>query len=119
MESNAAQFAAEFATHVPVYVIYLACIVLAIVLWKRAPLACGLACGSAVLLLLGSIVVMFVRQWHIAHMAERQMTHEELSRIFMVLAVIGSAVHTLGSGLLVTAVFVGRRAPARSAPSAV
>ncbi len=115
MDPNASQFAVEFASHVPLYLVYVACAVLALVFWKRAPLACGLALTSAVVLLLCSVALMVLRHAYLRRANSSELTNEELSQVFAMLGIVGTVAHAIGSGLLVTAVFVGRRARAPSA----
>ena len=109
----ASQLAAQFLASLPVWIVYLAGIVLAFVFWSRSRLPCALALAASVLLLLTSIGSMGARAW-IMHRHESQgWSADELSTAFSVVSLLASVAHALGLAMLVTAVFVrrGARAP--------
>lgn len=104
----------QLATELPSILTLIGSIVVAVVLWRRAPSASlyvGLACGlSLVLLILYPVAWQVVR-----HVAEGD--PQTVRRINIAFAVFWSVVRSISTILLVVAVYVGRERVRVSPPS--
>jgi len=93
----------------PIMLVYLVGLVLALVFWRRCPVSCVLTL-IATLLLLGLIVTStFVYQYLFHARAEMDWPPERIELMYSVIRFVSSLLHALGIGLLLAAVFAGRK----------
>jgi len=108
---------AQLLVQSPVWVAYLAGIILAFVFWKRCP--------TSSLLLLIAIIVMFLTtvahtisiQYILHKRLEMDWSAESMSARFYVMGIIGNFIHAAAIGLLITAIFINRKEPQPAAPN--
>ncbi len=101
----------------PVLLVYLLGPILALVFWRRCPVSSLLTLVASVLLLLLAVIQAFATQYLIIRArVELGWSSEEMSRVLSAVALVGNVLRALGLGLLLAAVFLGRRAAPRAGP---
>ncbi len=105
------------AGETPVLLVYLVAMTLALVWWRRWPGPCALTLASTGLLLLMALVQPFVFFYLSRAHLELGWPDERFGWMMSANALVGSVVHAAAFGLLLTAVFIGRKDVAPTAPS--
>jgi hypothetical protein len=96
-------------TQSPVLLVCLAGTILALVLCPRCPAAGVLLLIGTVVLLMSSVGWPFLYQYLIHSYSRWGWSSERLSEVFTTVSIVSSFVHAAGIGLIIAAVFVGRR----------
>ncbi len=94
----------------PVLLVYLLGLVLPFVFWRRCPTPCLFVLVAVGLLLFVTVAHPFVTQYLIQARTEMGWTHEKLGWNFSAVAGTSSCLRAAAFGLLLTAVFLQRRA---------
>ncbi len=108
MDNFFARFSAYLATQTPVLLVYVAGLVLAIVYWSRYPRPCAFTLAAVVLLLATSIGQSLFSTYLLELRHHHRWEMDRFQWLSSVSYWVGSFLRALGSGLLLTAVFVGR-----------
>jgi hypothetical protein len=97
-------------------VVYLIGIFLAIVFWKRYPVPSLCVFIGSLVLLVTMFGQILVSNYLLIHVRDAQgWTHEEIARALSFSAIVGSSIRAAAFGLVLAAVFIGRRpAPLQS-----
>jgi hypothetical protein len=106
-EAGTSFLLSQLGYQAPAMVVYLVAFILALVYMRRASTASILTLIGVSILVVAMIGVAGVQAWLID---SRQPNDREFARRMGVVGVAGSCVRAIGLGLLVAAVFVGRRA---------
>lgn len=109
----------QLAYQIPGLIVYLVGVILALVWFGRArgPAAlCLLGCG---LLILTALAVSGIQAYFFQQRFEAGLPDQRMAQAMNVVAVAGNIVRAVGIGLVIAAVFVGRRVERRHPPNDV
>ena len=98
----------QFGYHAPALLVYLVAFVLALVYRGRAPLPSVLTLAGEGLLVATTLAVALVQAWLLDSF---QAVGRDVSLPMALVTIVGSCARAVGLGLLVAAIFVGRRPP--------
>jgi hypothetical protein len=92
----------------PVYIIWIAGIVIAAVRWSRHPRVSLLAISGLAILLVREVVATLLNPWLQITLVHRGIAMGRLSVIFGLVVLMGSLIRALGWGLVLAALFTKR-----------
>jgi hypothetical protein len=101
----------------PVLLVYLVGMILALVFWRRYPGPSLLTLIATVLLLSLTVTQIFVTQYLFYMRADKGWGHEKLAWLLSAVGLTSSILRAAGLGLLLAAVFLGRRGAQRAEPN--
>ena len=104
------QFLTQLAYQAPQILVYLVGIVLGLLFVRRfgaAAVLCLIGCG---LLIAVAVAAAAAQGMILERRLEEGMPHARISRLLMIVGIISSVLRALGLGMIVSAVFLGRRA---------
>lgn len=93
----------------PVLLVYLGGMAAAAAFWRRCPTASAMALGALVILLFFTLLSPAVTMYLIQHRSAFGWSDDRFHRVISVIYVAFSIGHAMGLGLLIAAVFQGRR----------
>jgi len=93
----------------PVLFVYLVGMILSIVFIRKHPMAAILALAATIILFGAGLGITMAQGYLFQLRVESGWSIQQYSRMTAIVSVIGTALRTLGSALLVAAVFVGRK----------
>jgi hypothetical protein len=109
-------FLSQLAVQAPALLVYLVGLILALVFLRRYPGPSALTLVAAGLLLLISLAQSFLSVYLVRARADFGWSDARLGAMASANALAGSALRAVAFGLLLTAVFIGRRVKQRSGP---
>jgi len=105
----------QLAVQTPLFLVYLAGLVFSLVFWRRSPTSCLLTLLACILLLIVGVTQTFVTQLLFSSRHDLGWEMQRFGWMLSAVGIISSFLRALGVGMLLTAVFLGRSAPAWSA----
>ena len=96
----------------PVLVVYLVGMILSIIFIRKYPLAAILALAATLILFGAAIGITMAQGYLIRARIESAWSLAQYGNMQAIVSVIGTALRTLGSALLIAAVFTGRKSKA-------
>ena len=102
-------FLAQLLGQAPVLLVYLAGMVLALVFWRRCPRPAMLTLIGMALFLVTTLVQSFLFIYLVRARDDFGWSHEMLGWIVSASGLIGSVIRAAAFGLMLTAVFIGRK----------
>ncbi|MBL8794207.1 MAG: hypothetical protein JNM56_09895 [Planctomycetia bacterium] len=106
----------QLATQLPLFLVYAAGMVFALVFWRRGPIACLLTLLACAVLFLLAIVQTFATQYLLRTRLDLEGDTVRIGTMMTAIGVIAGFLRAVGIGMLIAAVFVGRRAPVWTGP---
>ncbi|MCX7048028.1 MAG: hypothetical protein NTX50_21395 [Candidatus Sumerlaeota bacterium] len=93
---------------IPMFLVFLAGIILALVRWNRHPLVSILTCIGFAIICLMLIAVTSLNNWLPRYMARSGEAAPNLGAMFNIIHIIGSILGACGWGFILAAIFMGR-----------
>jgi hypothetical protein len=110
-------YLSQLASQSPVLLVYLVAIILALVFWRRWPGPCAFTLASMGLLVLMALVQPFVFLYLSRAPLELGWPHGRVGWLMSATALTGSLIRATAFGLLLAAVFIGRKGERQMGPS--
>jgi hypothetical protein len=117
MENTIIPFLTQLAGQAPVLLAYLVGMILALVFWRRSPGPCVLTLVATGLLLGTTLVQSFLFLYLIRAREDFGWTEERYRWMLSANALVGSVIRAVAFGLLLAAVFVGRKGVQQTGPN--
>jgi hypothetical protein len=114
---NLIPFLAQLAGQTPILLVYLVGMILALVFWRRCPGPCVLTVVAAGLLFVTTLVQPFLFHYLVRVRAEHGWGDEKLGWLLLVNALFGGVFRAVAFGLLLAAVFIGRKGAPQTRPN--
>lgn len=108
MDSMVTSILAQLVVQTPVLGVYVVGLILALIFWRRCPLAGALAAGGLGLLLLVTVGFSLAQIYLLHRTNDSNWSINDHAWRMSVLSLASSLLRAVGLGLLVAAVFVGR-----------
>ena len=102
----------QFGYAAPVLLVYLVGMILSLVFLRKYPMPAILALAATLILFATALGVTMMQGYLLRMRIDSQWSSNQFSQMQAVVSVIGTGLRTLGSALLIAAVFVGRKAKA-------
>jgi hypothetical protein len=99
----------QFGYAAPVLLVYLVGMILSIIFIRKYPLAAILALAATLILFANGIGIPVAQGYLLRARIESAWSPLQFSQMQAIVSVIGAALRTLGSALLIAAVFAGRK----------
>jgi hypothetical protein len=109
MELTLSVFLSQLLSQSPILLAYLVGVILAVVFRRRCPLPARLTLAAMLLLLLSTLVQLFVFAYLMQARLDRGWSIEQSGWFMAVNGLIGTLIRVAAFGLLLTAVFIGRK----------
>src|SRR5437016_3479389 len=111
MSPGGTMFVTLLVQQVPMFLVYLAAMLLALTFWRRCPTPCALTLGAAGLLFVVSVGQTLLNFYLFSAREGSALPLTDRASMLTVINVAGSILRALGFGLLLAAVFHGRSRP--------
>jgi hypothetical protein len=98
----------------PILLVWFAGFILALVYWRRHPRASLFTIIALVIFLVETLVDTYLNLWLPFQLSERNIAAGQIGQIYMVKGIVTSIIGAVAWGLIVAAIFSGRRAVAAS-----
>ena len=98
----------------PILLVWLAGFILAAMYWRRHPRASLFTAIALAIFLVETLVDTYLNMWLPLQLSERGMGAVQISQIYMVKGIVTAIIGAVAWGLIVAAIFSGRRAVATS-----
>jgi hypothetical protein len=111
MSSGSSQTLMQYLGLAPYLIACLVGFILALVYWNRVPGPARMTCLAVVLMVVTLVGQMWAQQYVIENSAATGSSGMQISQTLSLIGFIGGIIHAGALGLLIAAVFMGRRAP--------